>query len=65
MKTILASAILASCLISSMAVHGQTALKDTFRSYFLIGVAINRAQFSGDDTVGSKIIETQFNSKTS
>ena len=42
----------------------EPALKDVFQKDFLIGAAINRAQFTGKDTIGDKIIETQFNSTT-
>jgi endo-1,4-beta-xylanase len=37
-------------------------LKDTFKNDFLIGVAINQKQFTGEDTNGVAIIKTQFSS---
>jgi endo-1,4-beta-xylanase len=40
----------------------EPVLKNVFKKDFLIGAAINRAQISGKDTIGDKIIETQFNS---
>jgi endo-1,4-beta-xylanase len=42
----------------------EPALKNVFNNDFLIGTAVNYAQFSGKDSVGDKIIETQFNSIT-
>jgi endo-1,4-beta-xylanase len=39
-----------------------TTLKEAFQNDFLIGVAINQAQFSGDDTNGATIIREQFDS---
>jgi endo-1,4-beta-xylanase len=37
-------------------------LKDAYKDDFLIGVAINQSQFSGEDKRGVPIIEAQFNS---
>jgi endo-1,4-beta-xylanase len=37
-------------------------LKDAYRGSFLIGSAINAAQFTGQDARGAAIVETQFNS---
>lgn len=37
-------------------------LKDAFKDKFLIGAALNEAQFSGQDKLGSTLVETQFNS---
>ncbi len=42
----------------------EPALKDVFKKDFLIGTAINRAQFLGKDSIDDKIIKTQFNSIT-
>ena len=38
------------------------ALKETFKGDFLVGVAINRAQIYGEDSLGVSIIQFQFNS---
>ena len=38
-----------------------TTLKEAFHDDFLVGVAINRTQFSGEDKRGVPIIESQFN----
>jgi endo-1,4-beta-xylanase len=43
---------------------GPTSLKDAFNNDFLIGAAINRAQFYGEDQRGVPIIQAQFNSIT-
>ncbi|HTY86179.1 MAG TPA: endo-1,4-beta-xylanase [Candidatus Acidoferrum sp.] len=40
----------------------QTTLKDAFKNDFLVGVAINQKQISGEDRRGDPIIKTQFNS---
>jgi endo-1,4-beta-xylanase len=37
-------------------------LKDAYKGDFLIGAAINAAQFTGQDARGAAIVETQFNS---
>lgn len=42
--------------------QAQPVLKDVFKNDFLIGVAVNSFQFTGRDTVGDRIIATQFNS---
>jgi endo-1,4-beta-xylanase len=45
----------------AMLAHAQTTLKSAFGSTFLVGVAINQAQFSGDDARGTRLIDQQFN----
>ena len=52
---------LGSC---SFVVSAQTTLKDAFKNSFLVGVAVNRAQISGEDSRAIKLIESQFNSVT-
>lgn len=42
----------------------NAALKDVFKSDFLIGAALNRRQFTEEDTRGLPIIKTHFNSIT-
>ena len=42
----------------------QTQLKEVFKNRFLIGAALNEAEFSGTDQVGSLLAKTQFNSIT-
>ena len=42
----------------------QTALKDVFKNHFLIGAALNEAQFSGTDVHGATLAKTQFNTIT-
>lgn len=42
----------------------QSTLKEAFKDDFLIGVAINQKQFSGEDQCGDPIIKAQFNSIT-
>lgn len=41
---------------------GSPTLKETFKGDFLVGVAINRAQIYGEDSLGVSIIQSQFNS---
>lgn len=43
------------------AIAEPATLKEAFHDDFLVGVAINRAQFSGEDKRGVPIIESQFN----
>ena len=40
------------------------ALRTAFRGVFLVGAALNAAQFSGQDTLGAAIVKAQFNSIT-
>lgn len=42
-------------------IQAQTALKDAFKDYFLIGAAVNRAQIYEKDKVGAEIVKKQFN----
>jgi len=39
-------------------------LRTAFRGVFLVGAALNAAQFSGQDTLGAAIVKAQFNSIT-
>ena len=55
------SAILVASLNQISFSQAEPSLKDAFKKDFLIGAAINYAQFSGKDTIGDRIIETQFN----
>jgi endo-1,4-beta-xylanase len=54
--------LLAGCATSHHAT--PTTLKDAYRKDFLIGAAINRAQFFEEDQRGVPIIKAQFNSIT-
>jgi endo-1,4-beta-xylanase len=56
-------ALLAGCHTEPKSAQPMT-LKDAFKHDFLIGAAINRAQFSGEDQRGDPIIKAQFNSTT-
>jgi endo-1,4-beta-xylanase len=42
--------------------HSSPTLKEAYKNDFLIGVAINQKQFTGEDTNGAALIRTQFNS---
>jgi endo-1,4-beta-xylanase len=57
--------VLASCL-AGCATGGnsvsQPTLKQAYKKDFLIGVAINQRQFTGEDTNGAALIAQQFNS---
>jgi endo-1,4-beta-xylanase len=48
-------------LISSVGIFAQTTLKDAFKNRFLIGAALNQSQIFEKDTIGIKIVKTQFN----
>jgi endo-1,4-beta-xylanase len=61
--------VLAGALAAGAAAQTQSSpsspsltLKDAYRDAFLVGVAINRAQFTAEDQRGVKIIQQQFNS---
>jgi endo-1,4-beta-xylanase len=58
------SGLLTGCASHQRGNHAQIALKDAFKKDFLVGVAINQAQFSGQDARGEAIIKSQFNSIT-
>src|SRR2546423_1579529 len=45
-------------------VPAPPALRTAFRGAFLVGAALNAAQFSGQDTLGAAIVKAQFNSIT-
>src|SRR5204863_135408 len=45
-------------------VPAPPALRTAFRGVFLVGAALNAAQFSGQDTLGAAIVKAQFNSIT-
>ena len=47
-----------------VAAQTPTTLKDAYRSDFLIGAAVNSAQFTGADARGAAIVASQFNSIT-
>ncbi len=53
--------VAASC---GAAAQAPVSLKDAYRNDFLIGVAINTPQITGQDRRGDAIIESQFNSIT-
>ncbi len=44
------------------AAHAPTSLKEAFKNDFVIGAAINEAQFTGQDQRGDALIDSQFNS---
>ena len=58
---IFVAASLANCAIAGNSPSEPT-LKDAYKNDFLIGVAINQQQFTGEDTNGVAIIKAQFNS---
>lgn len=47
--------------IGAADLFAQKTLKDTFKDYFLIGAALNRAQFYEEDGRADHIVKTQFN----
>jgi endo-1,4-beta-xylanase len=61
MKNIFLS-LIAILVFSPAALHAQTTLKEAYKKHFLIGVAVNRDQFTGVDTRGAGIVKAQFNS---
>jgi endo-1,4-beta-xylanase len=61
---LLMAGLLASCATDKAGAVGQATLKGAFKKDFLIGVAINQRQFTGEDARGVSIINSQFNSIT-
>src|SRR5262245_58200617 len=53
--------MIAGCLTN---ISAQNSLKDAYKKYFLIGAALNAAQFSERDLRAVNIIEKQFNTIT-
>ena len=56
--------LLAGCATGQKPDGKTMTLKDAYKNDFLIGVAINRSQFLGEDQRGVPIIKAQFNSTT-
>jgi endo-1,4-beta-xylanase len=54
------AASLANCVIAADSPSVPT-LKDAYKNDFLIGVAVNQRQFTGEDTNGVALITSQFN----
>ena len=59
-------AMIIAVFLAGRAIAGDSTstltLKDAYKNDFLIGVAINQRQFTGEDTNGAAIIKAQFNS---
>jgi endo-1,4-beta-xylanase len=65
LKIVVASLVLSALLAASQTPGpANTALKDVFKSDFLIGVALNRKQFFEQDSLGGPLIAAHFNSIT-
>ncbi len=54
--------VLSFCAVDNAV--AQTVLKDVFKNRFLIGAALNNAEFSGTDQRGALLAKTQFNTIT-
>ena len=57
--------LLAGLLAATGCATAQPALKEACRDAFLIGAALNEAQFSGEDVRSATLVKTHFNSITS
>jgi endo-1,4-beta-xylanase len=64
MKTRFTIALLLTSLCAGSNAIAQTTLKDVFKDCFLVGAALNEAQFSGHDKQAASIVIQQFNSIT-
>lgn len=64
MKKNLVSAfvVLSGVLVASIDTQAQTTLKDAFKNDFLIGVALNKSEFTSENTKANALVKTQFNS---
>jgi endo-1,4-beta-xylanase len=58
------SLVAASLLVSALGFAQARTLRESFQGAFLVGAALNATQFSEVDTVGARIVKTQFNSIT-
>ena len=59
------SVVLILLLFNTIYAQNNDALKNVFKGYFLVGVAINSTQILGKDKIASPLIKEQFNSITS
>ncbi len=59
---VLLAGVLGLCVVDSTA--AQTVLKDAFKTDFMIGAALNDAEFSGTNERGALLAQTQFNTIT-
>ena len=66
MKPILSAPVLLAVAATMLLVRAQApvTLKEAYRGAFLIGAAVNAAQFTGQDARGSALVKTHFNSIT-
>jgi endo-1,4-beta-xylanase len=64
MRKLLCLAVVLIALAVIATAQNQPSLKDAYKSCFLVGTAVNPAQTSGDDKLGTPIVEKQFNSIT-
>jgi endo-1,4-beta-xylanase len=60
----LAGFLFAGCLTGTRRHTESMTLKDAFKAEFLVGVAVNQAQFTGEDAPGAALVKAQFNSIT-
>jgi endo-1,4-beta-xylanase len=65
-NTILRVAVLVALTLPVFVTTAQApaTLKESYRSAFVIGAAVNAAQLTGQDTRGASLVRTQFNSIT-
>jgi endo-1,4-beta-xylanase len=61
---LLMTGLVTSCTSGRTGTYSQPTLKEAFKGDFLIGVAVNQAQFTGKDARGAALVEAQFNSIT-
>ena len=60
-RTGLLTAALLAFAATAKSVDTTVALKDAFKDYFMIGVAVNQRQFTEQDTNGAALVKCQFN----
>lgn len=61
---LLCGAMLGGCVPLRTLLHRPPPLRDAFARGFLVGAAVNRAQVTGADERGTKIVKSQYNSIT-
>ena len=62
MRKFFSLAVVSLALAANSNAQGQPSLKDAYRGCFMVGAALNSAQFTGQDTVEVALVKAQFNS---
>jgi endo-1,4-beta-xylanase len=61
LASLMSAILISGCATSRTGGHEETTLKGAFSKAFLIGVAVNRDQFTGKDSRGAALVKAHFN----